>query len=129
LPPVVLNTLRQLKLASPFRGDSDLVFPAKDGRAIGHNNLIFQGWQPAQVAAGVVTPDGKAKYPGIHSARHFYASWLINAVPEGCGLSAKAAMTRLGHSSVNILYDVYGHLFEREDETEQMKNAERALLG
>jgi integrase len=56
LPPTVLNTLRTLKLASPFSGDSDLVFPAKDGRAIGHNNLIFQGWQPAQVAAGVVDP-------------------------------------------------------------------------
>jgi hypothetical protein len=36
-----------------------------------------------QVAAGVVTKAGKAKYTGMHALRHFYASWCINRREDG----------------------------------------------
>jgi len=41
------------------------------------------GWRPVQVAAGVVTKAGKAKYTGMHALRHFYASWCINRREDG----------------------------------------------
>jgi len=41
------------------------------------------GWRPVQVAAGVLTKAGKAKYTGMHALRHFYASWCINRREDG----------------------------------------------
>ena len=42
---------------------------------------------------------------GLHEARHVFASVLIAA-----GVNAKAISTYLGHSSIAITYDLYGHL-------------------
>jgi integrase len=49
---------------------------------------------------------------GLHEARHTYASLMIAA-----GVNAKALSTYMGHSSVTITYDRYGHLMPgNEDE-------------
>ncbi len=74
--------------------------------------------------------DGRRKYSGLHATRHFYASWCINP-PEagGLGLTPKAVQERLGHSSITITLDVYGHLFPRQDEGERLAAAEAALLN
>jgi integrase len=48
----------------------------------------------------------------LHEARHTFASLMIAA-----GVNAKALATYMGHASVTITYDRYGHLFpgnERE---------------
>ena len=42
---------------------------------------------------------------GLHEARHTYASLMIAA-----GANAKALSTYMGHSSVTVTYDRYGHL-------------------
>jgi integrase len=42
---------------------------------------------------------------GLHDARHTYASLMIAA-----GVNAKALSTFMGHSSVTITFDRYGHL-------------------
>jgi len=90
-----------------------------------HNLVVLGGWQ---VRAGVVA-NGKAKYPGLHAARHFNASWLINSKDDGgLGLSAKSAQTRLGHSSIVMTLDTYGHLFPRGDDAEELAAGARALL-
>ena len=123
LPSLVTNTLRELKLKSPHSADIDLVFTSKRGGPLFHNAFVLFGWQPAQVKAGVVTADGKAKYPGLHSARHFYASWC-----GGLGLSAKAAQSRLGHSSITLTLDVYGHLFRDNHTSSELAAAASALL-
>jgi integrase len=48
----------------------------------------------------------------LHEARHTYASLMIAA-----GLNAKALSTSMGHSSIEITFDLYGHLFPgNEDE-------------
>jgi integrase len=41
----------------------------------------------------------------FHEARHTFASMLIAA-----GVNAKAISTYLGHASINVTYDLYGHL-------------------
>jgi integrase len=123
--PVVANTLKEWKLACP-KGDHDLVFPTARGEASGIEglpNILVRGWHPAQVAAGVVNAEGRAKYYGLHTLRHFYASWCISR-----GLSPKVIQTRLGHSSITMTFDTYGHLFPQETDGEEIAAAEDRVM-
>jgi len=129
LSPHTLNTLREWKLKCP-KGDKDLVFPNGKGNIESLGNIINRGLIPTQVAAGIVTKDGKAKYTGMHTLRHFYASWCINRKEDGgVGLPPKIVQERLGHSSITMTMDVYGHLFPRGDDTKELAEAESALLA
>jgi integrase len=84
---------------------------------------------PVQVAAGVVNAKGGAKYGGTHAFRHFYASWCINRRQDGgLELPIKTVQQRLGHSSIVMTSDVYGHLFPRGDDGSEMAAAEKLLL-
>ncbi|TIL59628.1 MAG: hypothetical protein E5Y79_14720, partial [Mesorhizobium sp.] len=75
-------------------------------------------------------PIVKARYTGMHCLRHFFASWCINRVADGgLGLPPKVVQERLGHSSIIMTMDVYGHLFPRGDDAEELAAAERALLA
>jgi integrase len=128
LPPIVVNTLREWKLSCP-KGERGLVFPNGAGGIENHANIVQRGFAPAQVAAGV-TKDGKAKYTGLHALRHFYASWCINRQKDGgLELPLKMVQHRLGHSSIQMTSDVYGHLFPRGDDGAELAAAEKALLG
>jgi integrase len=126
------------------KGDLDLVFPNGDGGIENLSNILQRGFQPAQIAAGIAVPtkdehdkpvrdeDGKpilaAKYYGLHSLRHFHASWLINRKADGgLELPPKEVQTRLGHSSITMTLDVYGHLFPRGRENVEITDFERSL--
>jgi integrase len=127
LPPILVNTLREWKLACP-KGDFGLVFPNGIGRIESHANMINRALIPAQRAAGVVDRHGKAKYTGLHVFRHFYASWCINRKKDGgLELPLKLVQARLGHSSIQMTADRYGHLFPRGDDGTEMAAAEQAL--
>jgi integrase len=79
--------------------------------------------------AGLVTPDGSPKY-GLHSLRHFFASWLINRKEDGGReMPLKTAQMLLGHSSITMTADVYGHLFPRGNDAAELAEAERGILG
>jgi integrase len=124
----VANTLKEWKLACP-KGDLDLVFPNSTGKIEAHSIIVNRGLIPAQIAAGLEVK-GRAKYTGLHALRHFYASWCINRVEDaGLGLPPKVVQTRLGHSSITMTMDVYGHLFPRGDDAKELAAAERALLA
>jgi len=116
------------KLACP-KSELGLVFPNGVGKVESLANIINRGLVPAQIAAGVVTPDGKAKYTGLHSLRHFYASWLINREEDGGqALPPKVVQERLGHASITMTYDCYGHLFPRGDDAAKIDAAELKLV-
>jgi integrase len=124
--PKVANTLKEWKLACPH---GELVFPNGKGGIEFHQHIIERGLKPSQVAAGVVTTDGTAKYTGLHSLRHFYASWCINRVKDGgLGLPPKNVQERLGHATITMTLDRYGHLF-RGDDADELEAAESALLA
>ncbi|MBU1313985.1 MAG: site-specific integrase [Alphaproteobacteria bacterium] len=156
IPPMVANALREWKLMYPrpvvgrdengklTREDAraeHLVFPNGVGKVESLANIINRGLLPIQVAAGVCnsTPEipqsagdvtVKARYTGMHALRHFYASWCINRPADGgLGLPPKVVQERLGHSSIVMTMDVYGHLFPRGDDGEELAAAERALLA
>jgi integrase len=145
LTPILVNTLREWKLACP-KSELGLVFPTGAGNVEAHSNIVHRGLAPTLVAAGVVVPeigpDGKpsrddeakpvmqAKYTGLHAFRHFYACWCINRrVDGGLELPAKVVQERLGHSSITMTLDVYGHLFPRGDDSAELAAAERSLLA
>jgi len=75
-----------------------------------------------------VDDKGRPKY-ALHALRHFYASWCINRPKDGgLGLPPKMVQERMGHSSITITMDRYGHLFPSDDDGSEMKEAEKKLL-
>jgi integrase len=114
LTPIVVNTLREWKLACP-KSEAGLVFPSSGGLVEHHKNTVERGLVPTLIAAGVSIdeedPDGKpvprAKYTGLHALRHFYASWCINRrMDGGLKLRGKVIQERLSHSSIMMTMDV-----------------------
>jgi integrase len=122
----VSNALREHKLQS---GGGETVFPSPKGIIVRLTSVI-KHLKHAGIAARVVTADGKPKYTGLHSLRHFYASWSINReVDGGCGLPPKVVQERLGHANIAMTLDIYGHLFPRGDDSGVLDRAEGLLLG
>jgi integrase len=77
----------------------------------------------------VVNGDGAAKYKGLHSLRHFYASWCINRrIDGGLELPLKVVQARLGHASIKMTADTYGHLFPSGDDGAELTAAAEKLL-
>ena len=127
LPPELLLALKQWKLACP-KGDGDLVFPTSTG-AIEHHANMLRSLRPVMRAAGVVNKNGKSKY-ALHAFRHFFASWCINPRKRGGReLPVKVAQSLLGHSSVMMTLDRYGHLFPDGSDRDELKAAAHALLA
>jgi integrase len=125
---MVVNTLREWKLQCP-KGHENLVFPTGIGTVEFLTNIVQRDVQPAQIAAGVVDSKGKPKY-GMHSLRHFYASWCINRkVDGGLELPPKTVQARLGHASIVMTLDRYGHLFPTHDDGKELGATERALFA
>jgi integrase len=60
----------------------------------------------------------------FHDLRHFFASFLI-----GQGFSAKYVCDQLGHSSIQMTFDTYGHLFPRAKEEASAKLQEAIRIG
>jgi integrase len=130
LGPQLVNALREWKLQCP-KGEHGLVFPTPGGDRIALHNNIVRAFKAAVRAARLINSKGKLKYTGVHALRHFYASWCINA-PEhgGLGLPPKVVQSQLGHSSIVMTMDTYGHLFPAGKDThERLAEAEHALLG
>lgn len=126
LPPGVIQSLREWKLRCP-KTESGLVFPTKSGKVWNHKNVIREALDPAQISAKLVV-DGKPKY-SMHGLRHFFASWCINRRSDGGReLPLKVVQGLMGHSSIGVTGDVYGHLFPRGDDAEELAAAERRII-
>src|SRR5262249_31213452 len=110
IPPIAINALKAWKLACPNKGDDGLVFGTRTNTPVAHSYIVKRVWQTVQVKAGVVD-EGKARYSGFHALRDFHASWCINRRRDGgMELPAKKVQARLGHASIMITLDRYGHL-------------------
>lgn len=125
LPPKLVAVLKEWKLACP-PGDEDLVFPSSTGATQDHKNML-KSLSPVMKAAKVVTKSGERKY-ALHAFRHFFASWCINRkVDGGREMPVKLVSTLLGHSSIVITLDLYGHLFPRGDDRAELAASEQAF--
>jgi integrase len=120
--PLVINTLREWRLQS----GGDLVFANAAGKPEDHSNLVQRVLHRAQIDAGLVDKDGAPKYPGMYCLRHYYASWLITRKQDGGHeLPLKDVQSRLGHATLAMTADTYGHLFPRSDHKAESAEAEQ----
>jgi integrase len=114
---LLVNILKQWKLACP-KGELDLCFPTGIGTVESHANIVNRGWYRFQRELSIVGADGRPKY-GLHAARHFFASCMIEA-----GHLPKRLQEMMGHASLQMTYDRYGHLFPAGDgERAKMESA------
>ena len=96
VPAALRKHLLEHRLARGRRGG--LFFGRPDGRPFS-NQALSQRATRTWRAAGL-------EPIGLHECRHTFASLMIAA-----GVNAKALSTFLGHASVTITLDRYGHLF------------------
>jgi integrase len=133
MTPMVLNTLKAWKKECP-EGVLDLVFPNGSGNIENHGNIFRRGFAPLQVECGMYIekpaakegeePIKKAKY-GLHALRHAAASLFI----QYAGYQPKKVQTVMGHSSIQMTFDTYGHLFPSpDDDQEAMAKIEAQLF-
>ena len=102
-------------------------------------------WAPAaEHAQGVATADGgdDLVFPGRHDGRPIAHTTLRDAIgrahrlsPLLCeladrpGFGPKRVQALMGHSSIAMTFDIYGHLFPQEDDAERFAAGEQALVG
>jgi integrase len=98
--PTFLRKLLEAHLASP-PGGSGLVFTGLRGAPLQHRVFHRRYFKPAVRAS---LPAAKADLR-FHDLRHTCASLLIAA-----GAHPKAIQERLGHASITMTLDRYGHL-------------------
>ncbi len=139
LAPAVVTEMRAWKLRCP-KGKLGLAFPNGEGGVLHHSNLLRRQFWPLQFKAGVCDPvsggdgaplidgDGepvlRARY-SLHALRHAAASAWIRQ-----GLDLKRLTSWMGHSSVQITLDTYGHLIGDEAGDATLAAAAQAeLLG
>jgi integrase len=123
MAPIVVNTLREWKLACPH-SELGLVFPTPTGAVMDHAMVYRRCFGDVQRACGIVDADGKPKY-GPHAFRHFCASWLIEQ-----GFGPKRIMGIMGHASITMTFDLYGHLFPSgEEDHERLAAGEIGLVS
>jgi integrase len=123
MSPNVFNTLKEWKLACP-KSDLDLVFPNTMGKVQALSNIAHRVCRPLQRQAGLVDDNCEPLF-NFHALRHFAASWMIEL-----GFSPKRLQALLGHSSVQMTFDRYGHLFpSTEDDHERFARGEIGLVA
>ncbi|CAO3425759.1 tyrosine-type recombinase/integrase [Azospirillum argentinense] len=124
LAPMVINTLREWRLVCPVT-ELDLVFPSEAGGILLHTNMLRQGFHTLLKACELMgAKDTEPPYP-FHSLRHAAASLFIEQ-----GWTPKKVQTVMGHSSVQVTFDVYGHLFPSpDDDRAAMEQLQARLLG
>jgi integrase len=124
LVPMAVNALKQWKLVCPA-GELGLAFPNGAGNIELHPNIVQRVWDPLQVRCGIVDEAGKARY-GFHSLRHAAASLFIAHL----GWPPKRVQAVLGHASIVMTFDRYGHLFADDaGDKEAMKKLEAAITA
>lgn len=105
IPSFLRDSLAE-HLAREVETDANaLVFTSTNGQPLRNSNFRRQVWYRAVADAGL--PDGLR----IHDLRHTCASLLISQ-----GAHPKAVQAHLGHSSISVTMDRYGHLFPSDME-------------
>lgn len=115
MPP---ETVASLLTIVPDKALDDLVFTMPRGGQLLHRTFVSRYWIDACERAGLNDPR-----PTFHSLRHSHASWLLQGGEDMIQVSR-----RLGHSSIQITADVYGHL-ERDGDERQARIAASVFGG
>jgi len=146
MAPIVTNTLREWKVGCPT-SKLDLVFPSERREILWHTNLYQQCFialleacdlmarpSPSEGESPAKTiPDTKREKEArvmvppynFHALRHAAASLFIEH-----GWTPKKVQSIMGHSSIQVTFDVYGHLYgDPDDDAKAMAQIEAKLLA
>lgn len=121
--------------------DDFLVFGNGKGKADYYQNLYYRWWIPMMTAAELVDPvmdpetgkqavDSKTGKPKVapqftpHSLRHAFASLHIER-----GIQPKQLQVMMGHSSIQMTMDTYGHLWKDTEAEQALAVAVEQQLG
>jgi len=99
ITPSLMIELKKWKLVC-IPNEHNLVFPSPEGNISCHDNVIKRYFAPVLEKAGL-------RHVCFHSLRHTNASIRIMG-----GQSPKLIQEQLGHASIQVTMDIYGHLFE-----------------
>jgi integrase len=128
LDTITLGALREWKLKSRYSKPDDYVFGARNGHVLSQDRAL-DSLIAAMQSAKLTDKAGKPLY-GLHALRHFFASWCINAKDSGGReLPPKRVQELLGHSTIAMTLDIYGHLFPSKGDRGELNEAVRQLLA
>lgn len=132
LPPRVLAALKDWRKHCPI-SPGHLMFPTGEGKPESLGNLQRRMWVPLLKRAGLVDGAGRGLF-AFNVCRHFYASLRIEqglTAQEDPLVVAKRLQEAMGHSSIQVTMDTYGHLFPRGVAAQRAaaQALEDALLG
>jgi integrase len=105
IPSFLRDLLNDHVLRLGIGDQEDLVFTATNGTPMRNSNFSSYVWKPAVAAADLPTS------LRIHDLRHTAAALLIAQ-----GGHPEAIKRQLGHSSIRVTMDTYGHLYPSEAE-------------
>ena len=104
----LLKVSKRVVANTPFLFDLDF--------GVLHRSASRRRWETILKQAGL-------KHRGFHSLRHTHASNLISQ-----NVNMKYISERLGHSSIMVTMDIYGHCFQDDSRT-QIEKALNYLEG
>lgn len=113
VPQAILDDLAIYREMCPPKG-SVYMFRTATGTPLDPDNWHKRRFLPTLERAGL-------RRVGLHALRHTYAALLINQ-----GESIKYVSKQLGHASIQITADLYGHLF-RETSVAAMRRLDDAI--
>ena len=108
VPPQTLKQLKKWRLAC-IKSDLDLIFPNENGKPLSALNMFNRKFIPTLKKA-------RLKKIRFHDLRHTYASIQIDLEAN-----PKYIQSQMGHSSIRITLDTYGHLMKEVNQEAAVK--------
>lgn len=131
LAPMALNAVKAWRLAYPHL-PGGFVFPNGAGAIPSSSSVYKSVWFPLLRATGLMDYRKSARGNQVeaprytfHCLRHTAASLFIEQ-----GWTPKKVMTVMGHSSIQMTFDLYGHLWKTlEDDAKAVAQIEERLFS
>ena len=129
LPPMVVSALREWKLVCP-KGELVWRSLVPVGRIQTRFVIVDRGLRSGADSGRRCNRSRQCEIPGFAQPAALLRAWCINRrVDSGLELPLKVVQAQLGHASIQMTADTYGHLFPRGDDGAELAAAEKAFLG
>ena len=102
--PIPRSLIDELASQIAGGGPTDFVWESPHGGPFRYSNWFKRHFKPAVIRAGLPASTR------FHDLRHSYAAMLIAQ-----GAHPRAIMERMGHSTITVTLDTYGHLLPKLD--------------
>lgn len=128
LPKFIIDMLNDWRDLCPA-SKRNLVFPTASGAPMALTNFRAGAWDPlmreAKLLKKVVRSGKEISVPKYtpYALRHYFASKLIET-----GRDLKFIQTAMGHSKIEVTFNVYGHLIRGREEQHKQSAEDLAFL-